>query len=282
MRWTVVLPALLVCSLAACGRSWLRDEDGGRVAEALRSPEKSEPVLLAGDRAWMIRKGALRKEIDAFTNELAEAAARSEPWSPGSLPGTGDVVAFAYLLDPGALEKERRALLEALVAKRIYPALPRDELARFLKALYAWDRQALEAYRDRIEPEEFAEMLANLDREPAVFAGERPSTGVRRFEGNRVLEIAYPEGTLRIDRSRGGRAMGARYTVAYTTSPRGFGHKGVTFLASGTKATPGIETAWRSLERAAAAHYDYSVSTDETGPLRQSVLARVRKLAYGG
>jgi len=79
MRWIAILVLL-----AACGRSWLRDEDGGRVAEALRSPDKSEPVLVAGDRAWMIRKGALRSEIDAFTNELAAAAARSEPMSPGS------------------------------------------------------------------------------------------------------------------------------------------------------------------------------------------------------
>ncbi|MHC4162812.1 MAG: hypothetical protein ACYTDU_19200 [Planctomycetota bacterium] len=91
MRWIAILVLL-----AACGRSWLRDEGSGRVAEALRSPEKSEPVLLAGDRAWMIRKGALRSEIDAFTNELAAAAARSEPWSPGPRPSTGDVVALAY------------------------------------------------------------------------------------------------------------------------------------------------------------------------------------------
>ena len=91
MRWIAILVLL-----AACGRSWLRDEDDGRVARALRSPNKSEPVLVAGDRAWMLRKGALRAEIDAFTNELAAAAARSEPWSPGPAPGKGKVVAVAY------------------------------------------------------------------------------------------------------------------------------------------------------------------------------------------
>jgi len=91
MRWIAILVLL-----AACGRSWLRDEDGGRVAQALRSAEKSEPALLADDRLYMMRKGALRGEIDAFANELAAEAARSEPWRPGAAPGHGDVVALAY------------------------------------------------------------------------------------------------------------------------------------------------------------------------------------------
>jgi hypothetical protein len=91
MRWIAILVLL-----AACGRSWLRDEDGGTVAAALRSPTKSEPVLVAGDRVYLMRRGALRAEIDAFANALVETAVRNEPARPGSPPGTGDVVALAY------------------------------------------------------------------------------------------------------------------------------------------------------------------------------------------
>ena len=91
MRWIAFLVLL-----AACGRSWLRDEDGGTVAAALRSPTKSDPVLVAGDRVYLMRRGALRAEIDAFANALVATTARNEPARPGSPPGTGDVVALAY------------------------------------------------------------------------------------------------------------------------------------------------------------------------------------------
>jgi hypothetical protein len=91
MRWIAILVLL-----AACGRSWLRDEDGSTVGEALRSAQKTEPVLVTGDRVYLMRKGALRAEIDAFANALVEAVAKNEPTSPGSLPGTGDVIAMAY------------------------------------------------------------------------------------------------------------------------------------------------------------------------------------------
>jgi len=91
MRWIAILVLL-----AACGRSWLRDEGGGTVAKALRSPTKSEPVLVTGDRAYLMRRGALRREIDLFAKALVEAVARNEPARPGSPPGTGDVVAMAY------------------------------------------------------------------------------------------------------------------------------------------------------------------------------------------
>jgi len=187
----------------------------------------------------------------------------------------------AYLFDPGALEKERRALLGVIAAKRIYYGLGPDELARYWEALAAKDRQTLETFRDRFEPAEFAEMLASLDRKPVRLDadGDRPSTGVHRFYGQRVLEIAYPDGVLRVARYEGLKIIGPRFSVAYTRSKRGFGHSNVVYARFATKATPGIEAAWRNLERAAAARWDYSVPLDGTGPFQQSALGTTRKLA---
>jgi len=211
------------------------------------------------------------------TREIKDVM-RSGPGGEAALLAGED----AFLLDAGALDTERQALLRVLVAKRIYHGLGPDELERFYEALNKKDRRTLETYRDRFEPLEFAEMMAALDRKRPPLDlddDERPSTGVHRFYGQRVLEIAYPDGVLRIARYGDIKIFGPRFSVAYTRSKRGFGHKGVTYARFATRATRGIEAAWRNLERAAAARWDYSVPLDGTGPFQQSALGTTRKLA---
>jgi hypothetical protein len=189
----------------------------------------------------------------------------------------------AYLLDAGALDRERRALLDALVAKRVYYGLALGEFEAFTKALLAKDRQALEAYRDRFEPEEFEELLGGyLEPRAPVGFHEEPAKGVQRFVGNRILEIAYPEGTLRIARFRGDGVLSPRYAVAFARSPHAFGRRDATFATFRIRATPGIEAAWQGLERSAAAQGSCSVLTDASGPFKLSALAHARELAQRG
>jgi len=201
----------------------------------------------------------------AATAEI-KAVLRSGPGGEAALLAGEDT----FLIAPGALVPERRALLGALADKRVYPPLDPEEYVAFTAALSRRDPAALEPFRDRIEPADFARICAQLEA-----PGPLTATGVKCFHGPRLLEIEYPQGVLRVARVRDPAGHAYRFRVAYG---RRLGSRDADVAVFTVAATPALDGAWRGLEAAAGASFDLSVPREGMGPLDFDLLASVRGL----